>query len=235
MNRSSSPASASLLLDAVNVDLPDEQSPGSRRVLSDITTTARRGEILAVVGPKGSGKSLLARALIGILPIHAVRSGRIRLQGASITGRLGSDIALVAQPRHEEPSQSPGAAARSSGMVRDKARRSLQSTRIAHPSASVHDSRPVMVGNPERARLIVVDDPGDDRRAAGQLLWRMRRLADDGRIVVLTTRDASWLSTMVDRIIELDDGRMTRDVPATEYGVPSILTGAQRSLITSHP
>lgn len=231
MNRSSSSACTWLQLDAVNVDFPRQEGPGARRVLTDITTSAQRGQILAVVGPSGSGKSLLARTLIGILPIHAVRSGRIRLNGASIAGRLGGDIALVANPRHDaDPSDDLGRRVVSAErIVRAKARQTLPMTRITHPGTSMHGSRPILVGNPERARLIVVDDPGDDRRAAGHLLWRMRRLANEGRIVVLTTRDASWLSTMVDRVVELNDGRMTCDVPAIEYRVPSLLTHCEES------
>ena len=41
---------------------------GTRRLLSDVSMTVRRGEIAAVVGESGCGKSTLLRTLIGILP-----------------------------------------------------------------------------------------------------------------------------------------------------------------------
>lgn len=59
--------------------------------LSDISFDLRRNEILGVVGETGAGKSILARALIDLLPGGAhVVEGDIRLGGRSIRG-LGAD------------------------------------------------------------------------------------------------------------------------------------------------
>jgi ABC-type protease/lipase transport system fused ATPase/permease subunit len=51
-------------------------------VLKDVSFSLERGQALAVIGPSGSGKSSLARALMGIWPAH---SGTVRLDGADIT------------------------------------------------------------------------------------------------------------------------------------------------------
>ena len=40
----------------------------SHKVISSLNVTLEAGEILAVVGASGSGKSLLAHAILGILP-----------------------------------------------------------------------------------------------------------------------------------------------------------------------
>lgn len=62
--------------------------PGAGRdALSDVTFSAGRGAITAIVGPNGSGKSTLVRTLIGRV---APRRGVIALDGASV-----SDV-----PRH---------------------------------------------------------------------------------------------------------------------------------------
>ena len=45
-----------------------EVSFGSHRVLDGLTLGVRRGEILGVVGASGSGKSVLLRTLIGLVP-----------------------------------------------------------------------------------------------------------------------------------------------------------------------
>lgn len=47
--------------------------------------TIDAGEILAVVGASGSGKSLLAHAILGILPGNAQVSGTIRFDGEELT------------------------------------------------------------------------------------------------------------------------------------------------------
>lgn len=43
----------------------------------------KSGEIVAVVGSSGSGKSLLAHAIMGILPYNSEIDGEIRFRGAT--------------------------------------------------------------------------------------------------------------------------------------------------------
>lgn len=58
-------------------------APGTKTlILADLSLKLRPGEILAVVGPSGSGKSSLARLITGI---WAPRMGEVRLDGASIS------------------------------------------------------------------------------------------------------------------------------------------------------
>ncbi len=40
-------------------------------VISDLNVTVRAGEMVAIVGSSGSGKSLLAHGIMGILPYNA--------------------------------------------------------------------------------------------------------------------------------------------------------------------
>ena len=50
---------------------------GGQPVLSDLSLTARPGEVLAICGPNGAGKSTLLRAILGEVPCR----GRISLNG----------------------------------------------------------------------------------------------------------------------------------------------------------
>ncbi|MEW6633094.1 MAG: ABC transporter ATP-binding protein [Pseudomonadota bacterium] len=52
-----------------------------RTVLDVISLSARKGELTAIVGPNGHGKSTLLKAISGLVP---VTSGEIRLGGARI-------------------------------------------------------------------------------------------------------------------------------------------------------
>ena len=79
---------------------------GTRRLLSDVSMTVRRGEIAAVVGESGCGKSTLLRTLIGILPDGgAVTGGTVRFYGADLfalsararRSMMGQDIAFLFQ------------------------------------------------------------------------------------------------------------------------------------------
>lgn len=79
---------------------------GTRRLLSDVSMTVRRGEIAAVVGESSCGKSTLLRTLIGILPDGgAVTGGTVRFYGADLfalsararRSMMGQDIAFLFQ------------------------------------------------------------------------------------------------------------------------------------------
>jgi peptide/nickel transport system ATP-binding protein len=54
-------------------------------VITDLDIEINSGEVVAVVGSSGSGKSLLAHAILGILPHNAQLSGQIIFQGEALT------------------------------------------------------------------------------------------------------------------------------------------------------
>jgi thiamine transport system ATP-binding protein len=53
-----------------------------RLVITDLSLTVPKGQILGLLGPSGCGKSTLLRAIAGLIP---VRSGEIHLAGTSLT------------------------------------------------------------------------------------------------------------------------------------------------------
>ena len=73
--------------------------PGSRvPVVKGVSLELAAGEALGIVGPSASGKSTLARAILGIWPLM---SGKVRLDGADIAGwdrgLLGPHIGYLPQ------------------------------------------------------------------------------------------------------------------------------------------
>lgn len=56
---------------------------GGRRVVQGVSLTVAPGQVTAVLGANGAGKSELVRAVAGMLP---VAGGRITLDGADLTG-----------------------------------------------------------------------------------------------------------------------------------------------------
>src|SRR5262249_46465910 len=65
---------------------------GDQIVLDHVSLDVRRGEVLGVVGASGSGKSVLLRTIIGLLPR---REGTIAFTGLD-AGRAGHDENSVA-------------------------------------------------------------------------------------------------------------------------------------------
>lgn len=58
-------------------------------ILKDISLTARRGEILAIVGPNGCGKTTLLKAIMRLLPCR----GSLRLEGEEISSLSRKNLA----------------------------------------------------------------------------------------------------------------------------------------------
>jgi urea transport system ATP-binding protein len=74
---------------------------GQSEVLHAIDLSARAGEIVALVGRNGMGKSTLMKSLIGVMP---ARSGKIVVDGADVAGlpsyqRVARGLAYVPQGR----------------------------------------------------------------------------------------------------------------------------------------
>lgn len=66
---------------------------GDRKALDGITLTLRSDEVLGVVGETGAGKSVLARALIRLLPEAAdIQARDIRVTGQSLEGMAAEDL-----------------------------------------------------------------------------------------------------------------------------------------------
>ncbi len=56
---------------------------GNVPVISDVSLTVGRGELVSVIGPNGAGKSTLLKAIVGIV---RVLHGAVRLDGTDVTG-----------------------------------------------------------------------------------------------------------------------------------------------------
>ena len=67
------------------------------KVITDLTLDIEEGEILAVLGSSGSGKSLLAHAILGILPDNADLNGEIKYNGNVLNQKAKEEIRLMSE------------------------------------------------------------------------------------------------------------------------------------------
>jgi ABC-type dipeptide/oligopeptide/nickel transport system ATPase component len=85
------------------VELRGENS--TRKLLEDLNFFARQGEVLGILGQSGSGKSLTALALSGLLPKTMYASGSVKIRGKEIIGAgeralntvRGGEVSIVFQ------------------------------------------------------------------------------------------------------------------------------------------
>lgn len=207
------------------------------KVITSLDISVKKGEMLAVVGSSGSGKSLLAHAVLGILPGNAVVSGTMRYAGKELTPERqaklrGREIALIPQSvSYLDPLMRVGAQVRTAVKNGDKKviQRDVFSRYSLHESAenlypfqlSGGMARRVMVCTAVigGAALIIADEPtpGLHPAVVSETLGHLRRLADSGCAVILITHDIAAALNVADRIAVFYAGSTLESAPAADF------------------
>ena len=74
------------LLEVKNLSVSFFSPQGEICAVRDVSFSLKRGEVLAIVGESGCGKSALCKSVMKLLPEHAkIKSGSILINGADIT------------------------------------------------------------------------------------------------------------------------------------------------------
>ena len=200
------------------------------QVISDLSMHVHAGEVLAVAGSSGSGKSLLASAILGILPENAAVGGAMRYQGQEMTPdsqrRLrGTEIALVPQSvSFLDPLMRVGAQVHGDGRAHIFRRLGLpEETVSCYPfQLSGGMARRVLVSTAliTDAQLIIADEPtpGMSLDQALEALRFFRETADDGKAVILITHDIDLAFSFADRIAVFYAGMIVETARGIEYG-----------------
>lgn len=195
-------------------------------VLHDLSLTVSTGQVVAVVGASGSGKSLLAHAILGLLPYNSHMSGRILYAGQPLTPKRahklrGDEIVLVPQGTTcLDPLMQVGAQIRRGSRTAEavhKCREALKRYGLGEETERMYPfelsggmARRVLIATAamERPRLVVADEPtpGLDARAAKRLLGHFRELAEAGAAVLFITHDLELALTVADQIVVLYAG-----------------------------
>lgn len=68
---------------------------GGAPIVSDVHIDVRDGQRVGLIGSSGSGKSMIARAMMGLLPVEATVSGSIDVNGEQIVGMQDRDLAAL--------------------------------------------------------------------------------------------------------------------------------------------
>ena len=82
---------------------------GGTPIVSDVHIDVRDGQRVGLIGSSGSGKSMIARAMMGLLPVEATVSGSIDVNGEQIVGMQDRDLAALRGAAIGMVFQNPGA------------------------------------------------------------------------------------------------------------------------------
>lgn len=207
------------------------------QVIQGLHLSIEPGEIVAVIGSSGSGKSLLAHAIMGILPSNAAVTGAIEFDGVPLDAERqatlrGKEIALVPQSvNYLDPLMRVGRQVRSSAKGGDPAaeqrsvfeRFGLSSAveRMFPFQLSGGMARRVLVSTAtiSGAKLIIADEPtpGLNPEAVQEALSQFKELAEDGCAVLLISHDIESVLPIADKVAVFYAGTTVEIAPAAEF------------------
>ena len=207
------------------------------KVISNLTLDVCPGEIVAIAGSSGSGKSLLAHAVMGLLPDNASISGEISYKGNVLSQKdketlRGKEMALVPQSvSYLDPLMKVGTQVR--GIKADKEmiktqREIFQRFHLDEKTEQLYPfqlsggmARRILVSTAvlSGADVIIADEPtpGLDLEMALEALKIFRELADEGKAVILITHDIDLAFHIADRIAVFYAGTTVEMADAKDF------------------
>lgn len=207
-------------------------------VIHELQLSIGEGEIVAVVGSSGSGKSLLAHAIMGILPGNASVTGTLRYKGEPLDAARqvalrGKEIALVPQSvNYLDPLMRVGEQVRSSvdqqSLSLDAQRKVFARYQLAEDVERMYPfqisggmARRVLLSTAviSGARLIIADEPtpGLHQDVAQETLRQFRELADEGCGILLITHDIESALQVADKVAVLYAGTIMEMALAADF------------------
>ncbi len=214
---------------------------GAREVLRGVTFTARRGELLALMGLSGGGKTSVLRCITALEPFD---NGTISIDGVTLgPGTLPSGEVLRALRRrvgmvfqlhylfehltvmHNVTLAPTHVAGVSRTDAEARAAQLLESLGVAHRRNAL--PRELSGGEAQRVAiaramamdppLLLMDEPTAslDPARRSELGETLVKLTDGGRTLVLTTHDDDFARDFADRVVILAEGEVV------EEGAPS--------------
>lgn len=218
------------------------------QVIHDLSISVHEGEIVAIVGASGSGKTLLADAVMGLFEPNATVEGRIwfdgRLQDAlSLRELRGRGISLVPQsvnsldPLMKVGRQVEGFCSRPDVTSAERRRRRKELFArygLDERAASLYPfelsggmARRVLLccALMDDPQLIIADEPtpGLDLDLALAALADFRAFADEGHGVMLITHDIELALRVADRVAVFRDGTVIEETGVQNFSSPDTL------------
>jgi len=183
-----------------------------RPVIEGLNLAVRGGEVVALMGPNGGGKTTLLRLLAGLL---APMSGTVERLPGRIAYLPQNPAALLHRPtvldevrftidrsgEHEEPATI--LAELSLLHVAGRYPRDLSSGERQRAAVAA-----VLPGTP---RLVLLDEPtrGMDAGARDALVRLIDRLREQGSAIVIATHDAELRAAVADRVLMVAAGQVS--------------------------
>jgi ABC-type polar amino acid transport system ATPase subunit len=216
---------------------------GDHEVLRGIDFAVEPGQVVAVIGPSGGGKSTFLRCLN---LLETPTSGQVVFDGdeLSATGsdldRLRARMGMVFQQFNLFPHMTAlrnvvlpqmNVLGRSREEAEERGRALLGRVGMSH-RADVFPGR-LSGGQKQRVaiaravamdpQLMLFDEPTSalDPEVVHDVLGVMSDLAEDGMTMVVVTHEMGFARKVADRVVFIDGGRIAADLPPEEFFSPA--------------
>jgi len=187
------------------------------QMVFDLNVTIKKGEILAIAGSSGSGKSLMAHAILGILPKNAVVSAEIKFKNEIVDeNRLsqlrGKEITFVPQSiAYLDPLMTIEDQLMRKGINQQDFFKVMDTLGFTKADLGKYPfqlsggmARRVLIANTilSKADLIIADEPtpGLSLDLAIEVLNHFRNMANNGKGILLISHDIDLVCNIADRM-----------------------------------
>ncbi|WEF34942.1 ABC transporter ATP-binding protein [Pseudoduganella chitinolytica] len=202
---------------------------GAADVLQGLTLRVRRGEIYALLGGNGAGKSTTINALLGFAPLAA---GRVRVCGIDVAADvLAARAALAYVPEnvalyeHLSARENLAYFLRLAGAPTDGIDAALTTVglaaeawprRLAGYSKGMRQKVAIALALARAVPVLLLDEPttGLDPQATSEFNRMLQDLRGQGVTVFMVTHDLLGAAEVADRIGFLDRGRIVQELAA---------------------
>lgn len=230
------------------------------KVITDLTIDVNENEIVAILGSSGSGKSLLAHSILGILPYNSHVTGEIKYKGEILNQELkeklrGNEICLIPQsvnfldPLMKVSEQAIGECKDEKEHDEKKIRQREIFSKYGLDE-SVDDLYPfelsggmarkvllstALIGDP---KLLIADEPtpGLDKKSVEETITDIKNLKEQNKGVLLITHEIDVALKTADRIAIFYSGHVI-EINAVENfkNTDKVLHPYTKALIDSLP
>lgn len=214
-----------------------------QEVLKGITTTIKKGDVLALIGPSGCGKSTFLRSL-NLLEIPT--DGHVLFEGTDLTDRsvdinqVRQKIGMVFQQFNLFPNMTIKenimlAPVKLGRMTREDAEKKAVELLARIGLSDKADAYPAQLSGGQKQRIAIVrslamnpdiilfDEPTSalDPEMVGEVLAVMKELAQDGMTMVVVTHEMGFAREVANRVMFINDGVIQEEgTPEEVFGSP---------------
>ncbi|MET9508552.1 sugar ABC transporter ATP-binding protein [Streptomyces flavidovirens] len=224
-------------------------------VFRDVSFEVRRGEIVALAGLVGAGRSEVVQAVFGV---DRADAGEVRINGTSLpagspTAAMDAGIALVPEDRRQRGLVMEMSIERNialtgldklgkAGLVRralEQGRAADWAVRLQLKYNKLSDSVGVLSGGNQQKvvlakwlatepSVLIVDEPtrGIDVGTKAEVHRLLSTLAAEGLAVLMVSSDLPEVLGMADRVLVMHEGRLVAEIPRAEATEESVMAAA---------